>query len=320
MKILNHEIKPGTSIQLNLTVAKLHTRTPIDVPVIIERAKQDGPCILFLAGIHGNEINGVEIVRKIVSSKINKVKRGTTICIPVLNVFGFLNQQREFPDGRDLNRAFPGSPNGSLASRFAHSMMKEIMPHIDYCIDYHTGGDGRFNYPQLRISENNEEILILAKRFGTRFIKYAKQREKSFRETANKMGIKVLLFEGGKTLHLNRNVTSTGVEGAKNVLQFLEMSGKETSNLEQHKEKEKIIINSSTWIRARHSGMLRTNFKNGTWVKKGDILGSISDPFGEFERSVKAPNDGYIICMEHSPIVNQGTAIFHISTSFHNYV
>lgn len=319
MIILNQEIKPGTSTQLNLTVAKLHTHTPIDVPVIIERAKKDGPCILFLGGIHGNEINGVEIVRKIVASKTNKVKRGTTICIPVLNVFGFLNQQREFPDGRDLNRVFPGSPNGSLASRFADSMMKEIMPHIDYCIDYHTGGDGRFNYPQLRIGENKPEILDLAKQFGVRFIKYARQREKSFREIADKMGIKVLLFEGGKTLHLNQKVTEAGVNGARNILMQLGMTDPKATTEILAKSDQKIVIKTSTWIRAKYSGMLRTNLKNGTFVKKGDILGSISDPFGEFERQVKAPNDGFVFCMEHSPIVNQGTAIFHISTSHEEY-
>lgn len=319
MKILGKEILPGSSVQLNMAIARLHTHTKIEVPVIIERAQLDGPCLLMLGGIHGNEINGVEIVRKIVALGINKPTRGTTICIPVLNVFGFLNLQREFPDGRDLNRVFPGSTTGSLASRFAHIMMTEIIPHIDYCIDYHTGGDGRFNYPQLRIDERDKEVIEMAKVFGVKFIKFAAQREKSFREIASKMGKKILLFEGGKTLFLDEKVTSAGVQGAINIMQYLNMRISRQNEPTVKELKEKTIIEKSTWIRAKYSGMFRSYIKLGTFVKKGTCLGSISDPFGEFDKEVKAPNDGYVFCIEHSPIVNQGTALMHISTLFTKY-
>lgn len=317
MKILGSEIIPGKSYRLNMSIAKLHTHTPVEVPVIVERAKKDGPCLLFLGGIHGNEINGVEIVRKLVALKINKPQMGTTICIPVLNVFGFLNRQREFPDGRDLNRVFPGSPNGSLASRFAYSMMIEIMPHVNYIIDYHTGGDGRFNYPQLRIGNNETPTLELAKVFGVKFIKYARPREKSFREIAFKQGKTILLFEGGKTHDLNPDVTLAGIQGAINVMKKLNMrsSGKD---LLFHSEYEQHIVQESTWIRAKYSGMFRSMVKNGTYVQKGEVLGTISDPFGYFEKQVKAPNNGYILCYDHSPIVNQGTALIHISTKTNN--
>ncbi|MBN2263783.1 MAG: succinylglutamate desuccinylase/aspartoacylase family protein [Prolixibacteraceae bacterium] len=316
MRILNQEILPGSSHYLNMDIARLHTHTKIEVPVIVERAKADGPCLLILGGIHGNEINGVEIVRKIVALKINKPKRGTTICIPVLNVFGFLNQQREFPDGRDLNRVFPGSTIGSLASRFAHEMMTEIIPHTDYCIDYHTGGDGRFNYPQLRIAPNDNETLEMAKAFGVKFIKFAKHREKSFREIANKHGIKILLYEGGKTLNLDQEVTNYGVQGAMNIMEYLGMRDFNHKFELHEKPAEQVIISSSTWIRAKHSGMFRSDVELGTFVKKGETLGSISDPFGYFEKPVKATNDGYVFCCEHSPIVNQGNALVHLSTSF----
>ncbi|MBN2807382.1 MAG: succinylglutamate desuccinylase/aspartoacylase family protein [Prolixibacteraceae bacterium] len=313
MKILGTEILPGSSHRLNMSIAKLHTHTPVHVPVIVERAKKDGPCLLFLGGIHGNEINGVEIVRKLVASKLNKPSCGTTICIPVLNIFGFLNRQREFPDGRDLNRVFPGSPNGSLASRFAHSMMTEIMPHVHYIIDYHTGGDGRFNYPQLRIGSNEAKTLELAKVFGVKFIKFAQHREKSFREIAFKQGKTILLFEGGKTNDLNPAVTAVGIQGAINVMKHLNMrTFKKDVNL--HHENEQYIINGSTWIRAKYSGMFRSHVQNGTFVKKGDVLGTISDPFGYFERPVKSPGEGFILCYDHSPIVNQGTAIVHLTT------
>lgn len=315
MRILGKTILPGSGTQLNMVIARLHTHTMIDVPVIIERAKTDGPCLLILAGIHGNELNGVEIVRKIVASGINKPTSGTTICIPVLNVFGFLNQQREFPDGRDLNRVFPGSSAGSLASRFAHIMMTEIIPYIDYIIDYHTGGDGRFNYPQLRIAPNDNDTLEMAKIFGVKFIKFAKHREKSFREIASKMGKKILLFEGGKTLHLDQEVTNYGIQGAMNTMQYLNMRDFSNEPVFQKRPTDQIIIKQSTWIRAKYSGMFRSYFKLGSYVKKGEIIGSISDPFGEFEKHIKAPNDGYAFCCEHSPIVNQGSALVHLTTS-----
>lgn len=313
MKILGTEILPGSSHVLNMSIAKLHTHTPVHVPVIVERAKKDGPCLLFLGGIHGNEINGVEIVRKIVALKYNKPGRGTTICIPVLNIFGFLNRQREFPDGRDLNRVFPGSANGSLASRFAHSMMSEIMPHVNYIIDYHTGGDGRFNYPQLRIGSNDEHTLDLAKKFGVKFIKFARAREKSFREIAFNQGKTILLFEGGKTHDLNTSVTNAGLLGAVNILKHLNIRSFRKEPFIQS-ENEQQIIYGSTWIRAKYSGMFRAHVQNGSFVLKGEVLGTISDPFGHFERQVKAPNDGFILCYDHSPIVNQGTAIVHLTT------
>ncbi|MFA9391780.1 MAG: succinylglutamate desuccinylase/aspartoacylase family protein [Prolixibacteraceae bacterium] len=315
MRILDTEIIPGSSHQLNMAIARLHTHTPLSVPVIIERAKKPGPCLLLMGGIHGNEVNGVEIVRKIVANKINKPDMGTTISIPVLNVFGFLNQHREFPDGRDLNRVFPGSANGSLASRFAHIIMVEIMPYIDYIIDYHTGGDGRFNFPQLRIGENDEKTLELAKVFGVKFIKFAKQREKSFREIANKKGKTILLFEGGKTLNLNSDVTNTGIQGAINVMKHLGMKQFKNEVVYAEAPEKRIIVSASTWIRAKYSGMFRSTVQNGSFVLKGDVLGSISDPFGNFEKKVISPNDGYILCYDHSPIVNQGTAIIHLTSS-----
>ncbi|MDA3879960.1 MAG: succinylglutamate desuccinylase/aspartoacylase family protein [Prolixibacteraceae bacterium] len=316
MKILGHQILPGTSMQLNMAVARLHTRTRIEVPVIIERAKNDGPCLLLMAGIHGNEVNGIEIVRKIISKGYNVPENGTIICIPILNIFGFLNQQREFPDGRDLNRMFPGSANGSLASRFAHIFMTEIMPHIDYCIDFHSGGEQRFNYSQIRISEGDAENFILAKVFGAKFIVKAPQREKSFRDIAFKKGKKILLFEGGKSLYLDKNVTNSGMQGSLNVIQYLGI--RDFSNVAPFYPlpDELISVNTSTWIRAKYSGMFRSNIRIGSFVKKGEVLGTISDPFGDFEKEIKAPNNGFILCRDHSPIINQGSALIHLTTKY----
>ncbi|WP_299260200.1 succinylglutamate desuccinylase/aspartoacylase family protein [uncultured Aquimarina sp.] len=314
IEILGRAVSKGKGIQLNLDIAKLHTRTKIEVPIIVERAKEDGPCILITGGIHGDELNGVEIVRQIISKKFNKPTRGTIICIPVVNIFGFLNQAREFPDGRDLNRVFPGSKRGSLASRFASHLMTEIVPHIDYCIDYHTGGGERFNVPQVRVNDD-EETLELAKIFGSPFILMSKNREKSFRESCVKQGKKVLLFEGGKTLSLNNEVTAAGISGALRVMHHLGIRdfGKELKDYEIKSEVKPLIIDNSLWIRAKYSGMYHPYVQTGAYIKKGEIIGNVSDPFGDFEKLIKAPHSGYVICSNQSPIVNQGDALIHMS-------
>lgn len=312
--ILGEKIEPGKSYQIKIDIARLHTRTKIEVPVIISRAKKDGPCVLISAGIHGNEVNGIEIVRQIVANKFNIPDAGTIICVPVLNVFGFLIKTRKFPDGKDLNRVFPGSKNGSLASTFAHVFMNEIVVHADYCIDYHTGGDDRFNYSQVRIS-HDEDMLSLAKVFGAKFIKYSSHREKSYRESATKLGKKVLLFEGGKSLDLDRHVTKAGITGALNVLDYLGVK-KFPANFTPYVEPtEQVIFEESKWVRANHSGMYRSTVRNGASITKGDVIGLITDPYGFFEKKVKALATGYIICLNHSPIVNKGDAIAHIAIS-----
>lgn len=315
MKILDTTIAPGESKVINLSIARLHTRTPLTVPVIIERGEEEGPCVLLCAGIHGDEINGVEIVRQIVAKGYNRPTRGTIICIPVVNVFGFLNQEREFPDGRDLNRMFPGFKNGSLASRFAYYLMEYVAPHIDYCIDFHTGGDARFNYSQIRLNADDAATLALAKVFGAKFVVDAVNRDKSFRKTLSERGVKVLLFEGGQTLMLDRSVTKVGICGTLRVLQHLQL--RDYTNILKKADRPAavplIFVEKSTWIRAKHSGMFRTDVKLGSYVNQGDKLGSISDPYGDFEKDVRAPWEGYVICTNHAPIVNKGDAIIHLT-------
>lgn len=315
MKILDTTIELGERKVINLNIARLHTRTPLTVPIIVERGAEEGPCVLLTAGIHGDEINGVEIVRQIVAKGYNRPKRGTIICIPVVNVFGFLNQEREFPDGRDLNRVFPGFMTGSLASRFAYYLMEYVVPQVDYCIDFHTGGDARFNYSQIRLEAEEEDTLALAKVFGAKFIINAPNRDKSFRKTMTDLGKKVLLFEGGQTLMLNRSVTQVGICGTLRVLQHL---GLRDYGIDLEKEGRPaasplVLVHRSTWVRAKHSGMFRSVPKLGSWVEKGDNLGSISDPYGDFEAEVKAPYSGYIICTNHAPLVNQGDALLHLT-------
>jgi predicted deacylase len=312
LHILGEKIALGESAKVSFNVAKLHTQNTIDVPVIIERSKKPGPTVLITAGIHGDEINGVEVVRQVIAKGINKPKKGTIICVPVINVFGFIHMDRLFPDGRDLNRVFPGGKGGSLASRVAHKLMTEIVPHADLILDFHTGGADRFNAAQVRIVKNDVVLDELAQVFGAPFIYYSKNLNKSFRNSCYKQGIPMLLFEGGKSFNIDSTITNTGVNGTKRVLNHLEMLNSKFKVSKPKKSCVKII--DSKWIRAKHSGMFKADVSVNSEVKKDDVLGHITDPYGSFNHFVKAPNDGYVFNVNESPIIYQGDAIFHIST------
>lgn len=309
LTILGTEIKKGSSVFLEMEVAKLHTRNHISVPVIVERAVEDGPVLLLLGGVHGDEINGVAIVRDIIRKKYNKPECGTIICIPVLNSFGYLNQTREFPDGRDLNRVFPGPPQGSLASQFAHKFMTEIAPHVDYVLDFHTGGAARENYPNVRYCEGQEVNSKLVEAFNAPFVVHSNYIPKSLRDAINKLGKPILLFEGGKSLQLSPFVVKVGVEGAMSVMKYLGIHSGDPV-----KTNNPIVVKKSKWIRAPHSGLFESVVENGSFAPKKSILGRISDPYGEFQKNLFAPIDCYIFGLNTSPIVNKGDAIFHVST------
>lgn len=313
--IFEKEIHPGESRELNFSFAKLHTNTPIDVPVIVERSQHEGPTVLFTAGIHGDEVNGVEIVRQLVSKGINKPKIGTTICIPIINIFGFLQKLRDFPDGRDLNRTFPGSKKGSLASQVAHKLMNEIVPHADYCIDFHTGGSSRFNAPHIRVAKGDAQLIELANLFGAPFILYSKNIKKSFRSACRNKGVPLLLFEGGKSNSIDPSVSNTGVNGSKRILNHLGMLQKKFKV--STPSKSSVTIAKSKWIRAQYSGMFKSSVKVGASIKMGDVIGHITDPYGKFHHFIKAKHEGYVFNVNEDPIVYQGDALFHISTEIY---
>lgn len=314
MLLLGETILPGECKTIDMEIAKLHNTAKLKIPIIVHRSKLDGPTVLFSAGIHGDEINGVEIVRQIIAKKLNKPSRGTIICIPIINMFGFINMSRQFPDGRDLNRVFPGSKNGSLASQFAFHILTEIMPHVDYAVDFHAGGAGRFNAPQIRLVKRNAVLKELADVFNAPFTLYSKNIAGSFRTSSEKLGVKMLLFEGGKSLDINTSIVAEGIAGVQRFLSHLQML--DTKFTAEVVKNNSIYIEKSTWLRAQYSGILHDNNVVGTFVKKGAVLATITDPFGKFEHKVKAPNDGYIINANHSPVVYQGDAVYHISKSF----
>ena len=311
--IFGESILPGESKNIQLEIARLHTTTKLTIPIIVKRSKIEGPVVLFSGGIHGDEFNGIEIVRQLISKKINKPKRGTIICIPIVNIYGFINRSRDFPDGRDLNRVFPGSRKGSLASRFAFHIITDIMPLVDYAVDFHAGGASRFNAPQIRLTPNNPEVKILANAFNAPFTLFSKNIVGSFRSASEKIKVKMLLFEGGKSLDINHEVAQEGVDGVKRLLRHLDML--DPKHFAPPPNKQTIYIEKSGWLRAKCSGLLIDHNLVGQFVKKGTVLGMITDPFGKFERKIKAPNDGYVLNANHSPIVYQGDAIYHLSNT-----
>ena len=310
--ILGEKIGLGESKTIDFNIAKLYTTTKIEIPIIIERALKPGPTILLTAAIHGDEINGVEIVRQIIARKINKPIRGTIICIPILNIFGFLNASRDFPDGRDLNRRFPGTRTGSLASRVAYHFTNKILPHADYCLDFHTGGASRFNAAQVRINPDNPKQLKLARIFNAPFTVLSRNIKKSYRALCDSKGIPIILFEGGKSLNSNKQIIRYGVSGVMRFLDHLKMLNK------KYKVPQSItntvIIEKSKWIRAQKSGLLHLKVRCNKKVEKGEILATITDPYGKMRFNVLAPNDGFILNVNQAPIVHQGDAIFNIST------
>lgn len=308
VNILGTSVKPGERHVLDLQVARLYTRTSVEIPVVVQRGKEDGPVLLLLAGVHGDEVNGIDTVRRILSDMDERpLERGTLVAIPVLNVFGFLSMKRELPDGRDLNRFFPGSASGSLASRLAHALVTEVLPAADVVIDLHSGADQRYNHPQLRYTEGDELSLALAEVFDPPLILKAAVRAKSIRAQLHGTGKGYVLFEGGMARSLDEPAIREAHRGVTRIMEHLGLWNGPSDTL-----RGAVKMNSSKWVRAPLAGLFHPIMENGSTVSKGMVLGFVSDPYGEVVKKVRANFDGHIICVNTSPVVNQGDALFHL--------
>jgi predicted deacylase len=264
--------------------------------------------VLISGGVHGDEINGIATAKKILQAFDEELVllQGTVIIIPVVNIYGFLSNSRTFPDGRDLNRSFPGSKKGSLASRIAHILSEEILPHIDFGIDYHTGGRMISNHPQIRVDFKDKIGVELAKAFGTHYVVHSKHIEKSFRKTAYKNKKHLLVYEGGESMRLDPYAIEEGITGTKRLLHHLEMiTAPQISQAT-------LVLKESTWIRAKASGIFSCSTRLGEFVRKGDVLAQISDPYGQVVVPVKATSNGHIIGVNNNPVVNVGDALIHV--------
>jgi predicted deacylase len=309
------EIAPGENKTIKLNVGRLPSDTGLYIQANIFRSENPGPTLLILGGIHGDEINGIEIVRRSLQNGLfDDLKIGNVIAIPVLNIFGFINFSREVPDGKDVNRSFPGNTGGSLASRVARTLTKLILPHVDYALDFHTGGASRYNYPQIRYSAADKKAEELANAFAAPYLIQKVLIPKTFRRAAKLMGIPAIVFEGGESIRLDGPAIQMGIEGIKRVMNHLNYSDFYVPKLTYNP----LTINKTSWIRAPYSGMFEWTKSSGQEIKKGEPIGYINDVFGTKTVVVTASKNGYIIGHNNASVVNQGDALFHIGYEFKN--
>lgn len=301
----------GKRVTVDLPAGRLYTHAPMSIPVHIVSGKRNGPCLFVSAAIHGDEINGVEIIRRLLKLPALKRLSGTLIAVPIVNVHGLINHSRYLPDRRDLNRSFPGSEKGSLAARLAHLFMQEIVSQSTHGIDLHTGAIHRTNLPQVRANMDDEETNKLARAFDVPVIISSTLRDGSLREAAAENGIPMLLYEAGEALRFDEVSIRAGVKGIVNVMRLLEMLP--ASRRKTTKQIDPVVARSSSWIRASDSGIFRAMIPLGGRVKKGTLLGVVADPFGEREIQIISPFSGIIIGRTNLPLVNEGDAIYHIA-------
>ncbi len=304
-------VKPGTRTTIDLPAGRLYTHAPVTIPVHIIAGKHAGPCLFLSAAIHGDEINGVEIIRRVLKLPILKRLKGTVLAVPIVNVHGLISHSRYLPDRRDLNRSFPGSEKGSLAARLAHLFMTEIVAKSTHGIDLHTGAIHRSNLPQIRANLDDEETNRMARAFQVPVIISSNLRDGSLRESASEFGIPTLLYEAGEALRFDEVGIRAGVKGIVNVMRLLGMLPATRAKSKAHTEP--VVARSSSWVRAPSSGILRAMVPLGGRVKNGTLLGIVADPFGEREVEITATFSGIVIGRTNLPLVNEGDALYHIA-------
>ncbi len=303
-------IGPGEHRVIDLPLSYLPDHTQMHMTVHVIRGKKDGPSAFVSAAIHGDEIIGVEIIRRLTEVKALRGLRGTLILAPVVNAYGFIGLSRYLPDRRDLNRCFPGGPTGSMAAQLAHTFMSEIVERCAYGIDLHSGAVHRANFPQIRACLDNPVVDGMARAFGASIMLNSNLRDGSLREAAQDVGCNMLLYEAGEALRFDESAIRVGVRGIVGVLRHVGMLRKPKSPAQRP---EPVRANSSHWLRAPMGGILRSPKLLGSQVNKGEVIGRISDPLGQVTKDVVAEKSGFLIGRSNLPIVNRGDALFHIA-------
>lgn len=307
-RIGEEEVAPGERRLVNLPMSALSNRTPMALPVSVIHSKREGPTLFISAAVHGDELTGVAICRRLLASKALAVTRGTLLMVPIVNAFGFISHSRYLPDRRDLNRSFPGSAKGSLAAQLAHIFLHEVVARSNYGIDLHSAAIHRANLPQIRVNSHDEGALRLAEAFGAPIIVHSDLREGSLRKVAHERGVPVIVYEAGEGLRIDEFSVSIGMHGVLRVLAHLGMIRRRAGRRVQT-----VLSTSSRWVRAEESGLFRP-FKNiGDHVVAGERVGVVADPYGETETDLRASMDGIIIGRANIPAINQGDALFHIA-------
>ncbi|MCA3556283.1 succinylglutamate desuccinylase/aspartoacylase family protein [Aestuariivirga sp.] len=301
-------VGPGQRATVNLPVSTLSNHTHVMLPVHVVHGEEPGPAMFLSGAIHGDEIQGVEIIRRILNHPALQGLRGTLLAVPIVNSFGFLNHTRYMPDRRDLNRCFPGTDRGSLASLVADIFFREVVLKSQYGVDFHTAALHRSNLPQVRLAPDEPELLRLAQAFAPPVILISRLREGSLRLSARGAGVKVLLYEGGEALRFDEPAIDAAVRGTLRVMAHLGM-------VEPHPRPvgQTVLSDASSWVRAPESGILHTTRRTGDRVGKGEVVGVVADPWGQSSLPLFAEWDGIIVGRTNLPLVNRGDAVFHIA-------
>lgn len=310
VQIAGRRVAPGEQLSLELPLADLYTHSALTMPVRVLRGRRDGPTLFLSAAIHGDELNGVEIVRRVLRHRSLSRLRGTLIAVPVVNVHGFVSRSRYLPDRRDLNRSFPGSTSGSLAARMAHTFLQEVVRQCDYGIDLHTGAVHRGNLPQLRAELAQPGVRELAAAFAAPLVLDAPAGDGTLRAFTRKAGIPVVVYEAGEALRFDETSIRLGVGGVLNALRGLNMLPPARARKTQRRT---AFVHNSQWVRSGGSGILRTLAGLGEYVTEGQILGRVADSFGDHEICITAPFSGLVIGKLNLPVVYEGEAVYHLA-------
>lgn len=303
------KVEPGERRRVELPMGGLPTQTPLTLPVEIVRGLEPGPRVWVSAALHGDEVNGVEIVRALLDDLDPLKMSGAVIAVPIVNIFGFINQSRYLPDRRDLNRSFPGNKKGSLAGRLARLFLDEIVAQCTHGIDLHTAAVGRYNFPHVRGDLSDPQTRRILEAFGADVMMDAAPPRGSLRQTAARKKIPMVLFEGGEAMRFDRSVVEIGLAGTRRVLKalgvadFKDVEGRGANQETSH----------TSWVRARRAGILRVEVESGAYVKKGQRLGTVGDAFDSSAAPLKSPFEGIVLSHVTHPLVHQGEAMFHVA-------
>lgn len=309
VEIAGHRIAPGERARFDLPVARLPTDTWLSIPVEVVNGRRDGKRLWLSGAIHGDELNGVEIIRQVIEAVDPDTLGGVLIAVPIVNVFGFIEQSRYLPDRRDLNRSFPGTSRGSLAARLAYLFMNEIVLRCTHGIDLHTGSYHRDNLPQIRADLRDDEARRIALSFGAPVVVNSQTRDGSLRQAASELGIHTLLYEAGEALRFDARAIQIGVRGVERVMNLLGM----IKTPKQRRTEPTVVCEKTMWVRARRSGILRLEVALGQEVSRKQRLGLITGAFGDNRVTLTAPADGIVIGRTNNPLVSQGDAIVHLA-------
>lgn len=312
--ICNEIIQPGETVSLALPLPEIFSCAPMYMPIKVVHGKQKGPCLLVMAAMHGNELNGVEVINRLLMSSALKRLKGTLIAVPIMNVYGFVNKKSTMPSGATLNTSFPGSENGTHAARLAHIFCSEIFSMADYCLDLQTGLLNHNNLPQIFVTDENKDELELARAFSAPVISEIEPLPGSLRKYASDKKIPYLVYEAGEAMRFDEPSIRIGLKGVLKTMRHIGMLSSSAKATTTTKDKS-FLMRDSRWVRSPTSGISYTTIKLGQQVKKGEILSVIKDPFGMSDvATVRAPFDGVVVSMNSLPLVYEGVSLFGLAS------